>query len=79
MIGKKNELVKAALLIYKHCEKNMCKTCPFLWGDPDDPDEYGCECRLDASCPADWDVDEKMLESEEAAYDDHDVSGLLEE
>jgi hypothetical protein len=44
-------------------KKNKCKTCPFLWRDPDEPDDtYGCECRIDASCPQYWDVDEKMLE-----------------
>lgn len=62
VIDKKDELVRAALLIYEHCERNKCNNCPFLWGDPDDPnDTYGCECRLDASCPADWDVDEKLI------------------
>ena len=62
MIDKKNELVKAALLIYEHCEKNKCNTCPFLWRDPDKPDDmYGCVCRLDASCPAYWDVNEKLI------------------
>lgn len=61
VIDKKSELIKAALLIYEYCEKNKCNNCPFLWRDPDEPDDtFGCECRLDASCPAYWNVDEKL-------------------
>ena len=61
VIDKKNELVKAALLIYEHCEKNKCNTCPFFRRNPDEPDDtysFG-DCRLDASCPSYWDVDER--------------------
>lgn len=63
MNEQKRNLIKAALLIYEHCQKNKCETCPFLLRDPDEPDDtFSCECRLDASCPTNWDVYEKMLE-----------------
>lgn len=63
MNEQKRKLIKAALLIYEHCQKDTCKTCPFLCGDPDDT--YGCNCRLDASYPLYWDV-EDMKESEDS-------------
>lgn len=63
MNEQKRKLIKAALLIYEHCQKNKCRTCPFLQRDPDEPDDtFSCDCRLDASCPQYWDMDEKMLE-----------------
>lgn len=60
MIAKNDELIKAASLIHNHCLMNKCKKCPFLVGNEDDT--YNCECRLDATHPACWDINDIVFE-----------------
>lgn len=58
MNEKDEELIKAALLIFEHCQKSECRTCPLQWKDDDSDDLYDSSCRLDASCPMYWDMED---------------------